>query len=499
MFNKIVAAAAASAMGLAQAATYTVDSIDDDGSTGTLRWAIEQSNANSGQADVIVFDPDLSGQTIFFDDPSPNGNFQLLLSSELVIDGSNAPGLSIDRNGGGRIFIVSNDNDITIRGLRLTNSNGLFAGACLRISAAAPTVIVESVHFDGCTIRESSGGDDALGGALYADMEPGGSLTVTSSLFENNRVSGDSASLHGGAIHVNGGNVTLSSNRFESNSVVDEGQAFSIGGAVYIRDAVTSLTQNVFEDNADISGAGGALGINILPAQAALLTRNLFIGNKAELGAALWTGTQTIGGAPQVDLTNNQFIDNYAGPSANGGAIYFREGTIRMRNNTMAGNRAVGSAAAHLAYRSGTNPVVFSQFWNNAFGKTPDNACKASSGTPVSFPSAGYNLFPDTTCQISGPGTVIDPDAAFHPPGANGGPIFTARPVAGNPAIEGGNPGTPDAADWTRCAPEDARLAGRPFDADNSGIAVCDMGAFEWQTEPLPLPTLLRDRFEAQP
>jgi len=34
--------------GAAQAAVYTVINYADDGSRGTLRWAIEQSNANPG-------------------------------------------------------------------------------------------------------------------------------------------------------------------------------------------------------------------------------------------------------------------------------------------------------------------------------------------------------------------------------------------------------------------------------------------------------------------
>jgi hypothetical protein len=498
MLKAMTALGAILAANLCHAATFTVTSTADDGSAGTLRWAIEQANSDTTRADEIVFDPALAGATIAFADPSASGNFPPLFG-ELVVDGDDAPGLQIDRNGGGRIFIVSSNASITLRNLHLVNSTGLFGGACVRISGGEPNVLVERVQFTGCETSESSGGADAFGGAIYADMDAGGELFVRFSTFIDNEVRGDDAEVYGGAVYAEGGTVSISSSRFENNAAINLDQAFTGGGAVYIRDADTTLTRNVFEGNDNASGAGGALSLNIRPTQSAGLTGNLFLENAAELGAALWTGTQTPGGAPAFDLVNNQFIANLAGPSSIGGAIYFRDGTIRMRNNTMARNSALSSGAAHMGYRGGTDPVVFSQFWNNAFGKAQTNACKVS-GSAVSFPSAGYNLFPDNSCQITGPGTIIDADASFFPAGPNGGPIFTAPPVAGNPAIDGGNPGAPDNSDWTRCPLEDARLVNRPFDGDDDGTAVCDMGAFEWQTtEPDPLPPLLQDRFETTP
>src|SRR6516225_3436855 len=44
--------------GRALLATFTVNSTADDGSTGTLRWAVAQANANTNPAgSVINFDP----------------------------------------------------------------------------------------------------------------------------------------------------------------------------------------------------------------------------------------------------------------------------------------------------------------------------------------------------------------------------------------------------------------------------------------------------------
>lgn len=485
------------AAGFADSAVYTVDSVADDGSEGTLRWAMEQSNLNTAEADQIVFDASLAGQTILFASSQISANLPQVFSTEVTIDGSDAPGLTIDRNGGPRIFILSASNIVTIKNLTLTNADGLFGGSCVRISADTPTVVIDTVVFQNCITREAS--NQGFGGAIYADMAAGGSLAVRRSALNGNVARGGAGEVYGGAIYARGGTVSLTDSRLSENATIDDNNALEMGGAAYFRDLELTVNRNVFTRNNNAQGAGGALAVNIRPSDTARLNGNVFVDNTAELGAALWTGTQTIDGAPAIDLTNNQFIANNAGPSNTAGAIYFRDGTIRMRNNTFDINSASGGGAAHLAYRSGASPVVFSDVWNNAFGRAFGPACKASTGSPVSFPSAGYNLFPDSSCQISGTGNVIDPDARFLELEPNGGPVFTVRPVAGNPAIDGGNPAAPSGGDWTRCAVEDARLASRPVDADGDGSAVCDMGAFEWQGSPLPLPMLLQDRFEGSP
>jgi hypothetical protein len=73
------------------AATFTVTSLSDDGTTGTLRWAITQANATAGD-DTIGFDGSLNG-TITLTSNLPgvtdtvtiNGNGQ----NNTVIDGVN--------------------------------------------------------------------------------------------------------------------------------------------------------------------------------------------------------------------------------------------------------------------------------------------------------------------------------------------------------------------------------------------------------------------------
>ena len=98
-------------------------------------------------------------------------------------------------------------------------------------------------------------------------------------------------------------------------------------------------------------------------------------------------------------------------------------------------------------------------------------------------------------CSItSGPGDLIGTfgapiDTRLGPLLNNGGPTETHALNAGSPAIDGGNP--------AGCVDQDGmpilvdqRGFPRTLDGNHDGIAVCDMGAFEyqfvaWQTTPV--------------
>jgi hypothetical protein len=60
----------------------------------------------------------------------------------------------------------------------------------------------------------------------------------------------------------------------------------------------------------------------------------------------------------------------------------------------------------------------------------------------------------------------------------------------GSPAIDAGNPDASGAVTEI-CRESDQRNVARPFDGDDDGTAVCDIGAFE-----LSAVEIFRDRFE---
>jgi hypothetical protein len=102
---------------LAQTTTATVTSIADDGSSGTLRWAIGQANAN-GSINQIIFNPGLTG-TIVLTSNLP------AITKTLTITG---PGTSVITVSGNRLYnmfrLVTLNTTLTVSALTFIKSAG---------------------------------------------------------------------------------------------------------------------------------------------------------------------------------------------------------------------------------------------------------------------------------------------------------------------------------------------------------------------------------------
>lgn len=467
------------APGLLSAATFTVTSTSDTGDPGTLRWAMDQHFSQGGD-NRIVFDPSLGGATILLTGILPQVTF-----NALEIDGQDAPGLVIDGDGGGRVFLVGNQADgFTLRNITVRNSDGIFGGGCLRATGLGDiSITIGNVTFSDCEQRPpSNGSSPAFGGAIYTELGANGNLDIRGSRFVGNRVYGVENQVFGGAIYAEGGTVTLQRNTFELNTAEDVGSADNRGGAVYIRFAEVALSDNEFSFNQAAGGAGGAVGLNLRPDNVASVRRNLFAANQARLAAALWTATDTIGtDFPFFNLWNNTFLSNTS-TSFPGGTVYIREGELVVRNNSWIGNSNTGSGASHLAYNPDRSDFV--AVWNNLFTSATTSACATFNNLPpVVFGSAGYNLLPDTSCAIGGFNDLLGDAGRFLPLGDYGGPVRTAPPASQNLALDNANPNPITSTNAALCTFTDARGVDRPGDGDADGVPVCDMGAFEWTRE----------------
>ncbi len=136
---------------LTQAATLTVDSALDDGTSCTLREAIDNANNDTGNGgngclagsgdDLIVFDSTLSGQTIILT------NGVLNLTTNLTIDGDavgndDVPDITLDGNANDRVFYVSSTvTNATLDALviqngreRFTSGGGIYNKESLTVS-----------------------------------------------------------------------------------------------------------------------------------------------------------------------------------------------------------------------------------------------------------------------------------------------------------------------------------------------------------------------------
>jgi hypothetical protein len=104
--------------------TFTVTSTADDGSSGTLRWAVLAADS-AGGSNTVAFDPTVFGapQSI-----SLQQGELVLTSGTLAIDGPGAGLLTIKGNHFDRIFQVNSGVTASITGLTLTGGSATAGG-----------------------------------------------------------------------------------------------------------------------------------------------------------------------------------------------------------------------------------------------------------------------------------------------------------------------------------------------------------------------------------
>ncbi|HEY1784876.1 MAG TPA: autotransporter domain-containing protein [Pirellulales bacterium] len=153
------------------AADIVVNSSADDGSSGTLRWAINQANASPGSTIDFNLTP---GSTINLTSPLPP------IESNVTINGAGATGLKVDGGGANAAFFVDNGT-VKIENLTIANTNAV-GGA-------------------GGTGSGGGGGGLGAGGALFVNNTA--NVTIQNVTFQNNAATGGAGGA--GAFSVNGG------------------------------------------------------------------------------------------------------------------------------------------------------------------------------------------------------------------------------------------------------------------------------------------------------
>jgi CSLREA domain-containing protein len=203
--------------GPAMADTFTVDSTGDakDADSGngtcatsggecTLRAAIEEANDLAG-ADTINFAPSVSGTITL-------GGTQLIISSDLDLNGPGAGTLTVDANRASRVFNITNTGDATVKGLTATGGSTTTSGGGIFNNG--------TLTLDSSTVNGNS--TELHGAGIYNNI--GDTLTVTNSTISGNYAS---AGFHGGGIYNGDGTLTL------NNSTVSGNYAAFYGGGIY--------------------------------------------------------------------------------------------------------------------------------------------------------------------------------------------------------------------------------------------------------------------------
>lgn len=451
-----------------------------DSGPGTLRQAILDGNTfpASGNVPRILIDLDGSNPIVLASVlptlTAPSFIIQGNLPGKAVIDGNHAVRI-LDVNAAVLLF--------SLRNLRLQNgASTSSAGACLHMpgNANAGYATLDGTWFQSCT-------QDSAGIANGAAVNMGRNLTVTDSVFQFNQSQGVS-STQGAAIALFGSNdLTVSNSYFGSNHAVSSGSpgtGQALGGAIFIASGDTvSIADSTFTDNdartPNSSSAGSTLGGALYATLSAPLEilRSAFTGNDAGAGGAIFHVGNDSNNA-SVSLRNSSLYDNHAS-QGRGGAL-FSNSRLTLRSNTFWKNSASESGDNLATASSG---VQIDAAHNNLFaaGTGSGDSCSGYATATAS----GYNIVPAIECGLgSGGGDQVTTD--LHIRGAYSGPglDYSVRFYAHSPALDAGNPISPDDHDSAACPLVDGILQPRP--ANGSGTAAparCDIGALEEQAE----------------
>jgi hypothetical protein len=274
--------------------TFNVVNLADSGN-GSLRAAVLAAEANPG-ADVIQFAKQLNG-TIKLT------TGELLISTDLTIQGLGANRLTVSGNDSSRIFNVmggvdeATAIDVSISGLTVSRGHA-DQGAGINQEGFADLTLSKMVISNNHALSIFSGG----GGIRTVGV--GARLEITDGVIADNRVEGDDGSFvtFGGGIFVEGATSVINRSAITGNRLTgapDGGTA--IAGGIFNSDGATmTITNSSVSNNRAVGGVGGgeASGGGIINAFGSTLhVRNSILsGNEARGSDGEYIG-QAIGGA----------------------------------------------------------------------------------------------------------------------------------------------------------------------------------------------------------
>lgn len=409
------------------------------------------------------------------------------------------------------------------------NKRGVGTGCSLREAIQAANT---NKAFGGCSAGSPFGADTVqLGAARYVltrvghdddnafgDLDPASNLKLQGIDLAGSVIDGNGTTTHDRLLHIQTGPIQV---RIENLTLTNGGDAGLDYGGGILNQAPIIVKHVVLAHNTANSG-GGIFGA--YPVKLSDVT--LYQNHAIQDGGGMHAG--------DAQITRTTFDGNTAG--THGGGLVHSTFPAQITNSTFSGNRAKGSGGGIYFNGEGGTPTDKLDLYNvtlahntadsdadgsgdggGIFARTDLNAqvhvantliTQNSDASPAIFPtlkaheckgtlvSLGYNLLArkggcgGLTNGVNGDlvGTNSQPlDAKLDVLQNNGGAAATHALFADSPAVDAGNPkGCKDADNAPLITDERGYL--RVTDGDGNGKARCDIGGYEFNSAPLPLP-----------
>jgi hypothetical protein len=228
-----------------------------------LAWAGSIPGTNTIQFDPALFSSGPATITLTYDGADAGTTpDQLLINSNLTIEGPGVDLLTVRGNDVTRVFQVNSGVNATLRGLTISDGyGGDYGGAILNYGG---------LTLDNASVKSSSanygGGIYSAGGLTlldstvtdnFAPIAGGGVYLAYSYTNITNSTIDHNSGYQGGGIYVNGGTFNL------KNSTVSTNSSYSDGGGIAILEdsAYVTLYHNTIAYNSTVGGNGGGVMI----------------------------------------------------------------------------------------------------------------------------------------------------------------------------------------------------------------------------------------------
>ena len=364
---------------------------------------------------------------------------------------------------------LNSDGDCSLReAVRAANTNHT-VDACLAGGSGTDTIILPAGSFQlsipGVNEDSAATGDLDITGNLVIqgagrDLSVidgnaidrifhviAGTTVGISHLTIQNGVAG--AGLRGGGAVLNQGTLTLQDVILKVNSSVSVGGGIDNLGTVTVTDS--TIHNNQAEDGGGIFNSdGGTL----------FLYSSTLSGNSASTDRGGGLDNSGSGTLENVTISDNT--------AQVGGGIFSDGEFLSVLNSTIVANKALAAPLSNGGNIQSANEI---RFINTLVANSQSGPNCAGSG----FTSLGHNLDSENTCSFNQSTDLYDQgDPLIGDLLDNGGPTLTHALLAGSPAIDAGD------NDVLVCPEKDQRGFSRTYDGDGDGVAICDIGAFEF-------------------